>query len=70
MTLLIEKAEKELNTRQNALNQRWYPRFHLAARAGWMNDPNGLTWFDGWYHAFISITHTRPPGADALGPCA
>ncbi|WP_411546230.1 hypothetical protein [Klebsiella pneumoniae] len=27
---------------------------HLAARAGWINDPNGLAglWFDGWYHAF------------------
>ncbi|PSH23929.1 glycosyl hydrolase family 32 [Yersinia pseudotuberculosis] len=64
MTLLIEKAEKELNTRQNALNQRWYPRFHLAARAGWMNDPNGLTWFDGWYHAF----YQHHPYSTAWGP--
>lgn len=52
MTLLIANAEKALNEKQDQLNLRWYPRYHLAPRAGWMNDPNGLVWFDGWYHAF------------------
>ncbi|MGQ9451722.1 MULTISPECIES: glycoside hydrolase family 32 protein [Leclercia] len=52
MTLLIANAEKALNEKQDQLNIRWYPRYHLAPRAGWMNDPNGLVWFDGWYHAF------------------
>ena len=52
MTFSIAKAEQELQTRRAALNPRWYPRYHLAPRAGWMNDPNGLVWFDGWYHAF------------------
>ncbi|TIN52511.1 MAG: glycoside hydrolase family 32 protein [Mesorhizobium sp.] len=52
MTYSIAKAEQELQARQGSLNLRWYPRYHLAARAGWMNDPNGLVWFDGWYHAF------------------
>jgi len=52
MTLLIANAEKALNEKQEQLNIRWYPRYHLAPRAGWMNDPNGLVWFDGWYHAF------------------
>ncbi len=52
MTFSIAHAEQELEKRSTALNSRWYPRYHLAARAGWMNDPNGLVWFDGWYHAF------------------
>ena len=52
MTYSITKAEQELLSRREGLNLRWYPRYHLAARAGWMNDPNGLVWFDGWYHAF------------------
>jgi beta-fructofuranosidase len=52
MTYSITKAEQELQSRREGLNLRWYPRYHLAARAGWMNDPNGLVWFDGWYHAF------------------
>lgn len=30
----------------------YYPRFHLAAQAGWINDPNGLICINGVYHAF------------------
>lgn len=52
MTLLIANAEQALNEKRDQLTLRWYPHYHLAARAGWMNDPNGLVWFDGWYHAF------------------
>ncbi|MFV0263739.1 MAG: glycoside hydrolase family 32 protein [Kluyvera sp.] len=52
MTFSIAQAEQELEKRSATLNPRWYPRYHLAARAGWMNDPNGLVWFNGWYHAF------------------
>ncbi|OAT31904.1 sucrose-6-phosphate hydrolase [Buttiauxella brennerae ATCC 51605] len=52
MTLLIANAEQELNAKRERMNMRWYPHYHLAARAGWMNDPNGLVWFDGWFHAF------------------
>lgn len=33
-------------------NSRWYPTYHLAAPGGWINDPNGLCYFDGRYHAF------------------
>ncbi|SFE60953.1 beta-fructofuranosidase [Phytobacter palmae] len=52
MTSLLKKAEETLEKAHAGINPRWYPRYHLAARAGWMNDPNGLVWFDGWYHAF------------------
>lgn len=33
MTLLIANAEKALNEKQDQLNIRWYPRYHLAPRA-------------------------------------
>lgn len=52
MTYSLAGAEQALVAKRDTLNLRWYPRYHLAARAGWMNDPNGLVWFDGWYHAF------------------
>lgn len=28
------------------------PAFHLAARVGWMNDPNGFSYYKGQYHLF------------------
>ena len=28
------------------------PDFHLSPRTGWMNDPNGFSWYKGQYHMF------------------
>ena len=28
------------------------PMFHLSPRVGWMNDPNGLSFYNGQYHLF------------------
>ena len=28
------------------------PQFHFSQLTGWNNDPNGLTWHDGYYHLF------------------
>lgn len=45
-----ELAVSELSTRRN---DRWHPTFHVAPTAGWMNDPNGLSFFRGRYHAYF-----------------
>lgn len=34
------------------VNQRYYPRYHLAPPYGWMNDPNGFCYFKNEYHLF------------------
>ena len=28
------------------------PGFHLSSYTGWMNDPNGFTYYNGQYHMF------------------
>ena len=28
------------------------PAFHLSSRTGWMNDPNGFSYYNGQYHMF------------------
>ena len=29
------------------------PEFHFTAASGWINDPHGITYRDGEYHAFF-----------------
>lgn len=33
--------------------ERFRPQFHFSPRVGWMNDPNGLVYYDGEYHLFF-----------------
>lgn len=44
-----EAVERLLLTRQD----RWYPVFHIAPKAGWLNDPNGLTYFKDRYQVYF-----------------
>jgi len=64
MTSLLQLAEAAIEKNKHNVNKRWYPVFHIAAPAGWINDPNGLAWFDGWYHVFYQFhpysTHWGP----------
>ncbi len=40
-----EEAEREIGREDR-------PEFHLSPRAGWMNDPNGFSYYRGEYHLF------------------
>ena len=35
-------------------------KFHYKPKKGWMNDPNGLVYFKGYYHAFFQHAPNHP----------
>ena len=34
-------------------NQKHRPQFHFSSRKNWLNDPNGMMYYDGEYHLFF-----------------
>lgn len=51
-TMLAQANEAVLRATAHR-RDRWYPSYHIAAQAGWINDPNGLCYFKGRYHVFF-----------------
>ncbi len=45
-------------------NEQYRPQFHFSPEAHWMNDPNGLVYFDGEYHLFYQYY----PDSSVWGP--
>ncbi len=52
--------DKFIAANEAKVNKRWYPRFHIAPRVGWCNDPNGFAYFDGQYHLFYQYYSYEP----------
>ena len=46
-----------------AYAQPFRNQFHFSPFTGWMNDPNGLCWFQGYYHLFYQFN----PNSDHWG---
>lgn len=45
-------------------NSRYRLGYHVMPKSGWINDPNGFTYFNGYYHIF----YQHYPYAPEWGP--
>lgn len=63
---LTDRTERARLRAERATDPReipGYPLIHLAAPVGRLNDPNGLLWADGAYHAFYQYSPLHPEKA-------
>jgi len=49
---ILRDARKYEEVYEKMIKEKERPTFHLSARTGWMNDPNGFSYYHGEYHMF------------------
>ncbi|MDA0193536.1 MAG: glycoside hydrolase family 32 protein [Bacteroidetes bacterium] len=57
-------SNKEMQTETGYYQEQYRPQFHFSPESGWMNDPNGMFYYDGEYHLF----YQHYPDSTVWGP--
>jgi fructan beta-fructosidase len=63
-SVILTSCSKATSTSSNSYKEQHRPQFHFSPEKGWMNDPNGLVYYDGTYHLF----YQHYPDSNVWGP--
>ncbi|MBR1634820.1 MAG: glycoside hydrolase family 32 protein [Lachnospiraceae bacterium] len=55
MSQVLRDARRYEEEREQFISEDERPAFHLSARVGWMNDPNGFSYYNEKYHLFYQF---------------
>lgn len=53
LTVVLMTPIAQSQTTQPLYAEKWRPQFHFTSDRDWLNDPNGMVYFDGEYHLFF-----------------
>lgn len=54
---LDQEIYAAINENKNKIKMdKWALKYHLMPNSGWVNDPNGLCYFNGYYHVFYQYS--------------
>lgn len=67
MSEMLEKARKYEDEQGKQIKAEDRPAFHVSPYVGWMNDPNGFSYYQENIIYFISIIHTIHIGTVCIG---
>lgn len=60
----LKKAQEALKFKEEKINKRYRLGYHIMAPANWINDPNGMCYFNEKYHVF----YQHHPYSEQWGP--
>ena len=46
------------------IDGKWRQEVHLEPPHGWLNDPNGLSFFGGYYHVYFQYSRVKAKGEE------
>ncbi|MFV8465676.1 glycoside hydrolase family 32 protein [Flavobacterium sp. LB1P62] len=64
LTLFGCKESSLLDKKVYSEEELYRPNFHFSPKKGWMNDPNGMFFYNGYYHLF----YQHYPDSNVWGP--